>query len=105
MDMIIEDFKNAWQSLDAELICKHLDESFVYDSQWVFSSLDCNGYKEYIRGKFQTLRNNNASLGVSVVDDEYFGGKMLAIKQGDTLVYYRIKIKDGKVIKGDMCAF
>lgn len=105
MNLIIKDFCTAWQTLDAELICKHLDESFVYDSQWVFSSLDCNGYKEYIRGKFQTLRNNNASLGVSVVDDECFGGKMLAIKQGDTLVYYRIKIKDGKVIKGDMCAF
>ena len=52
MTSIIEDFCVAWQMLDAELIIKHLDNSFVYDSQWGFESLDCNGYKDYIRGKF-----------------------------------------------------
>lgn len=39
MNNIIEDFCVAWQTLDAELIIKHLDNSFVYDSQWVFESL------------------------------------------------------------------
>ena len=38
MNNIIEDFCMAWQMLDAELIIKHLDDSFVYDSQWVFES-------------------------------------------------------------------
>ena len=38
MNNIIEDFCVAWQMLDAELIIKHLDDSFVYDSQWVFES-------------------------------------------------------------------
>lgn len=46
MNDIIKDFCVAWQTLNAELIIKHLDASFVYDSQWVFSSLDCEGYKD-----------------------------------------------------------
>ena len=33
----------AWNQLDAEQIVKHLDESFRYDSQWVFDYLDYNG--------------------------------------------------------------
>ena len=37
MNSIIEDFCVAWKTLDAELIIKHLDDSFVYDSQWVLS--------------------------------------------------------------------
>ena len=37
----------AWNQLDAEQIVKHLDESFRYDSQWVFDYLDYNGYIDY----------------------------------------------------------
>lgn len=104
-EMIINDFLKAWQTLDAELICKHLDESFRYDSQWVFEFLDCKGYKEYIRGKFETLRKNNVKLEVAIVVDAYWGGEMLAIKQDGNVCYYRIKVKDDKVVKGDLCAF
>ena len=35
MDDILNDFVRAWQTFDADLIIKHLDEKFVYDSQWV----------------------------------------------------------------------
>lgn len=35
MNNIIIDFSTAWQMLDAELIIKHLDNSFAYDSQWI----------------------------------------------------------------------
>lgn len=104
-EMIINDFLKAWQTLDAELICRHLDESFRYDSQWVFEFLDCKGYKEYIRGKFETLRKNNVKLEVAIVADAYLGGEMLAIKQDGNVCYYRIKVKDDKVVKGDLCAF
>lgn len=37
MNNIIIDFSTVWQMLDAELIIKHLDNSFAYDSQWILS--------------------------------------------------------------------
>ena len=45
---ILNDFAEAWNTLDAEKLLQHLDNSFVYDSQWVFESLDCEGYKKYL---------------------------------------------------------
>lgn len=105
MNDIIKDFCVAWQTLNAELIIKHLDASFVYDSQWVFSSLDCEGYKDYIRGKFETLNSKGIQIEASIVDDPYYGGQMLMLVQNGQPVYYRIQVKDGKVVKGDMCMF
>lgn len=105
MNNIIEDFCVAWKMLDAELIIKHLDDSFVYDSQWVFESLDCNGYKNYIRGKFATLKKNNIRINASIVEDTYLCGQMLVLGQNGQSFYYRINVKNGKVIKGDLCMF
>lgn len=36
---IIMDFAKAWETLNPELIIENLDETFVYDSQWVLESL------------------------------------------------------------------
>lgn len=105
MNSIIEDFCVAWQMLDAELIIKHLDNSFVYDSQLVFESLDCNGYKDYIRGKFAALKKSGIQINASIVEDTYLGGQMLMLGQNGQSSYYRIKVKNGKVIKGDLCMF
>lgn len=49
MNSILLDFYSAWQTFDAELIINHLDNNFVYDSQWVFESLNRNEYADYIR--------------------------------------------------------
>lgn len=104
MSSILLDFCKAWQTFDAGLIIKHLDNSFVHDSQWAFESLNHNEYVVYIRGKFQTLRSKNASIGVSIVDDPYnHGDSMLKLIQGSNICYYRIKIHENKVIKGDLC--
>ena len=45
INQIVEDIAKAWETLDAELIIANLDETFVYDSQWVLESLDYDGYK------------------------------------------------------------
>ena len=99
MDDILNDFVRAWQTFDADLIIKHLDEKFVYDSQWVFASLE---------GKFQTLKRNRITIEAEIVEDSYMGGKMMKlIQDGEAPVYYRIKLNNdnSKVIKGDLCAF
>ncbi len=104
-DIIINDFCVAWQTLNAELIIKHLDDGFVYDSQWVFASLDSSAYKDYIQGKFDTLKKNGITIDASIVEDPYLGGSMIMLKQNGQPCYYRIKVKNDKVIKGDLCMF
>lgn len=64
---IIMDFAKAWQTLNTKLIEKHLSSDFIYDSQWVFESLDYKGYIKYIRGKFKTLRRNRNNIDVQIV--------------------------------------
>lgn len=106
INQIVEDIAKAWETLDAELIIANLDETFVYDSQWVLESLDYDGYKEYIRAKFKTIQNTCSAPTVKVVHDGYNGGLMLSLQQGSNApAYYRIKISNGKVIKGDLCMF
>ena len=82
---IIKDVAQAWVDFNPELICKHLDTSFVYDSQWAMESLDCERYKEYITNKFKTLKQHNIKLDISIVDDNTLDGKMIAIKRMERL--------------------
>ena len=101
----------AWNQLDAEQIVKHLDESFRYDSQWVFDYLDYNGYIDYIRGKFATLKNSNSIIKAETVADNQLGGYMTKICQTNpatnqsAFVYYRIQVDNNKIVKGDLCMF
>ena len=66
---IIMDFAKAWETLNPELIIENLDETFVYDSQWVLESLDYKGYTEYIRAKFKTIKQSGAGPIVKIVPD------------------------------------
>lgn len=105
MENILSDFCKGWNTFDASLLIKHLDDSFVYDSQWVFSSLDHNGYVEYIQNKFRTLKNKGIVISASIVSDPYLDGKMLKLTQEENISYYRIKVVENKVVKGDLCMF
>lgn len=105
MENIIRDFATAWKTLNPELIIKHLSPDFQYDSQWVFDSLDKNGYSKYIRGKFKTLKDKSISIGVEIIDDPHLGGKMLKLIQSGQEVYYRINVSNTQVNKADMCMF
>lgn len=60
-EQIVAELAKAWETLDAELIIANLDNSFVYDSQWVFESLDYEGYKNYIRAKFKAIRESSSA--------------------------------------------
>lgn len=109
--VFVDDVTTAWNQLDADLIIKHLDESFVYDSQWVFDSLDYAGYIDYIRGKFATLKKSNSIIKAETVADKHLGGYMTKICQTNpatndsVIVFYRIQISNDKIVKGDLCMF
>ena len=105
IDEIIIDFANAWRSLNPELIIKHLSPDFRYDSQWVFESLDYNRYINYISSKFNLLRDNGISIRVNIIINSSTGEKALQIFQSEEPIIYRIQVRDGMVIKGDLCMF
>ena len=101
---LVEVFAKAWETLDAEIIAENLDDDFVYDSQWVMESLDRKEYIEYIRGKFNAIKSSSSRPNVKIVQDKQMGGTMIALQQGkNEPAFYRIKVKEGKVIKGDLC--
>ena len=104
-DKIIEDFAKAWINLDARLLTQHLDDTFIYDSQWTYNSLNVRDYIMYIYNKFNLLKSRGIKLNVQIVDDNVVGGKMIQIEQDGNVSFYRIKVKDSKVIKADMCMF
>lgn len=104
-ESITKDFATAWQTLNADLITKHLSPDFKYDSQWVFETLDYRGYIEYIRGKFATIRKSKSEIEARIVRTSETDG-VIAIRQDKGKpVFYVIQIKNGKVIKGDLCMF
>lgn len=104
-ESITKDFAKAWETLNADLIIKHLSPDFRYDSQWVFDSLDYKGYIEYIRGKFKTIRNSKSEIEVRIIHTSETKG-IIAIRQDKgEHAFYVIQIKNGKVTKGDLCMF
>lgn len=99
---LLHDLAMAWRTLDPELIIQHLAPEFRYDSMWVFESLDHDGYADYIRGKFNTIKRTGSLLEIKEIP----GRNAIAISQdGKEPAYYIIKIQDGKIVKGDLTAF
>ena len=98
---ILRDIQTAWNTLDPKLIIKHLDKSFVYDSQWVFASLDYEGYISYITEKFKTIKKTKAFVEATIIGD----GNTIKLNQKGNIVYYCVKIEGNKIIKADMCMF
>ena len=89
---------------DPELIIQHLSPKFIYDSQWVFNSLDYHEYKDYIRGKFETIRKTGSSVKAEMGYNER-GELLIQLNQGGNIAFYRIRVANNKVVKGDLCMF
>lgn len=106
---IVNDVTRAWNELDADLIIRHLSENFGYDSQWVYDYMLYDEYVEYLRSKFQTIKNSNSVIKAETVEDCYFGGWMTKVIQYDgnieRLAYYRVRVEKNEIIKGDLCLF
>lgn len=106
---VVDDVTRAWNELDAEFIIKHLSPDFRYDSQWVFNYMLYDEYVRYLKKKFHTIKNNNSIIKAETIRDTEQGGWMTKIVQisgqNENICFYRIKIKDSLIIKGDLCGF
>lgn len=100
-EQIIHDLAEAWRTLNPELLTQHLAPEFQYDSMWVFESLDHDGYVDYIRGKFNTIKKSGSRLTIH----ELPGRNAIAIIQGASEpTYYIVEIRYGKIVNGDLTA-
>lgn len=76
----------------------------------MFASLDYDGYIDYIKGKFVTLKSGTSIIKAETVTDP-MGEYMTKISQTNpatnqsAIVYYRIKVDNNKIVKGDLCMF
>lgn len=53
--------KDAWERLDPDIFMHVLSPSFSYGSYWVHNeNLDRSGYQDYIKKKFNTIRQTNS---------------------------------------------
>lgn len=106
---IVEDITKAWNQLNPELIIRHLSHNFRYDSQWNFDTLGYDEYVDYIRGKFQNIDNSHIQITARTINDLLNDGFMTEIIQSNNgeerKAYFRIKIEEDKIIKGDLCMF
>jgi hypothetical protein len=60
--------KKGWETLDASEYLLRLDEKFEYGSYWVHEpNLKLDKYKNYISGKFDTIKKTSSQPEISVV--------------------------------------
>ena len=103
---LLEVLAEAWRTLDASELVRHIHPDFQSVSQWVFASMYADEYPGYITGKFNAIKTSGSKVEVSVVSDDIFGGNMIKLVQDGTKeAYLRIKATDGKISKMDMCMF
>lgn len=103
-DNLIDLFVKAWRNLDAEIIIPYLAPDFEYTSCWVYSSLNHQGYIDYIREKFATIRNANSQIVVEKGRNE-IGKPAVVLTQGKEKVYLTIEVEDGKIKRAVLMPF
>ena len=101
-EQIVHDLAEAWRTLNPELLIRHLALEFQYDSMWVFEPLDYDGYVDYIRGKFSTIKKSGSRLIIHEVPEH---NAIVIVQDDNEPTFYIIKIQGCKIIKGDMTAF
>lgn len=80
---ILQDIQTAWNILNPQHIIKHLDKCFIYDSQWVFESIDYERYISYLTGKFNKIRGTGCIVEATIVD-----GAVRLNKNGSIAFYH-----------------
>ena len=89
----------AWNELDASLLESILSEDFEYISVWVFETMKGKDrYKDYIKGKFETIRKGNNPVSAEVVFQEEIDKYIVVLNQGGKWVALEPTIQDNMLI-------
>lgn len=102
---VIKAFEKAWQTLDASIVEPYLVPDFHYESQWVLSAIESKEeYMNYLTGKFNAIRNGNASVEAKIAKEGH-NGIVITQKDGEEerKAILVISVKDGMAIRADLC--
>lgn len=87
----------TWQQLDVNILEPFLDENFRYNSVWVGKTLKGKrDYLQYIKGKFETLKNTDNCPIMDVVNE--YGKVLPHFQQGKNEGVLDYEQKDGKIL-------
>ncbi len=96
---ITETVCQAWIKLDASLYESILSENFEYISVWVFETVKGrDSYLDYIKGKFEAIKNGDNPVSAEVVYQEAIGKYVVVLNQGGNLVALEPTIQDNMLI-------
>jgi len=102
--MLADRYAEAWKTLDAELLFPLLSDDFTYGSMWVFEELGLDQFKDYLRGKFDTIRRTGAAPEVKVAVAEN-GDTCVWLNQNGNIAWIHLKEGNGKLTSAYMMAF
>ena len=111
---ILEIYANSWNTLNTEKLEKFIDDHVVYNSQWVYDTL--NGkieFMNYFNGKLETLKKSTsqtkvkAELKTIINYMEFIRRPCIEVtqrtKEEEVQVYITIEINKGKITQINMC--
>lgn len=101
---LVDLFVDSWKNLDAEIIIPYLAPDFEYTSCWVYLSLNRQGYIDYIRGKFETIKRGKAEIVVEKGSNE-IGKPAVVLTQGGERIYLTIDVEDSKIRRACLMPF
>ncbi len=100
---LVKIYANMWKALDADIIKPYLHRHFHYSSTYVFDEIPSrHEYLNYIRGKFDAIRNSNTPLKITIARDKELNFMGVVIKQGEKQSIFLIKTKDGYITRVDL---
>lgn len=101
-------FTNAWEERSTDGLRDVLAADFEYASQWVLDTMrGADTYVDYLTSKFNTIKRSNCNINVT---DTRYSDTLIEIDleqaMADTVkvVMLQLKISNGKITRGDMCA-
>ncbi len=95
---------NAWEKLSTDGLRDVLAADFEYASQWVFDTMHgADTYVDYLTRKFHAIKSSNCDINVKATR---YSDALMEQTMADTVkaVMLQLKISNGKIIRGDMCA-
>ena len=96
---ITETVCQAWNKLDSSLFGPILSEKFEYISFWVFEAMKGRDrYMDYIKGKFEAIRNGNNPVSAEVIYQEAIDKYVVVLNQGGNLAALEPTIQDNMLI-------
>ncbi len=102
---LVKRYAKAWEELDASIIIPFLADDFHYGSMWVMApDIEKEEYINYIKGKFNTIKNTNSKPLVEVARNSQ-GMWDVKLTQNNNVTFLHVSTENGLIKSAYMMAF